>query len=70
MADAHKIDITLSWQNGKEFKMTQKEDDDAKIVIVSVEENGNIGAIWAEVTAICTKEFARNLKLIGDQMVV
>ena len=62
------LKVTFTWENGKYFKMETKAGDDDAIVVVKVEENGDIANLWSSIQDICLKTVTRFVGVIGDEM--
>lgn len=62
------MQITFAWENDVEFKMDTKLNDDDKITVIKVEENGDIANLWSGIQSICEKTVTRHLDTIGGVM--
>ena len=61
--------IRLSWENGVNFKMDTKLNDDSYITVIEMDENGCIGTLWDNGAAsVCKKFFDSQIDNIGDVM--
>lgn len=63
-----KLVLTLVWENRKLFKLTEKFNDTSPIVIVEVNENGDLPILWAGVEGICKIYFQSKIEMIGKEM--
>lgn len=61
--------FTFQWENNNGFQITTKLNDDETIVIVKVEENGDLGLLWPHIQSICEAYICSRLTAIGNEMV-
>lgn len=59
--------FTLTWENGKEVKLTQSDAGASAITIFNTEENGS-WADWDYMASIMNNSFARKVEAIGTEM--
>jgi len=66
----HELELTLTWENQKAFKMTAKEDGagSPKITILEIEEDGHIADLWPFLQRACETYFTKQLAKIGFEM--
>ncbi len=62
------LELTLEWENQKEFKFSSKPKDGEKTLVVKVEENGHIKDIWPFIESACIKFFQSQIETIGKEM--
>ena len=65
---ASELKITLTWENGVEFKMTAKRDDGDTLKVVQMDENGHIAQLWPSVQQLCETYLNNELEAIGHEM--
>lgn len=59
--------FTLTWENGKEIKLTRSDDGANAITILNVEENGSWGD-WDNMARIMNNTFNRKVEDVGKAM--
>lgn len=69
MAEAE-ITLTLTWENDEAFQLAYKKDNDDAIVIVRMEENGDLVNLFDNVSAICNTFFAKCMNTVSAEMKV
>jgi len=69
MSEALKV-IKLTWENGKEFKMTCTKDGTDPVIVLHMEENGHLPTLWENAQKICELFFNRLISDIGNEMKV
>jgi len=65
---AKRIRITLEWENGDFFELSEKVGDDPQKVITHNDENANLKAIWKHIEAACQTYFNDKIREIGEEM--
>ena len=60
--------IRLTWENGVNFKMDTKLNDENYITIIEMDENGHISSLWTNAQSICETFFNEKLNTIGTEM--
>ncbi len=65
---ASELELKLTWENGVNFTLTSKHDASAVKTIVSMDENGNLAALWLNVQNICETYVRQELETIGRVM--
>lgn len=66
MSDKYRI--ILEYENGVNFNMTCKFNDEDNITIISMDENGHIASLWDNIEDVCKTFFAEKLSTVGDAM--
>ncbi len=68
MADlAHKLVITLTWENKKAFKMVA-DNATAKVTIIECQEDGNLSILWPNIQSLAELYFKAEIESIGAEM--
>ena len=64
----NKLEVTFKWENENSFSMTAKVNDDDKIAIIEVEEDGCIEELWGGIEGVCIKYLQHQLRNMGKDM--
>lgn len=62
------IEITLKWKNEEFFEMTAKPNDGDATIVLRMDENTYLPALWSDVTKICSGYFKKIMEQIGNEM--
>lgn len=62
------IELKLTWENGKDFTMTSKENDGAILTVVKVSENGHLADLWNSIQKVGETYIKGVLTRIGTEM--
>lgn len=60
--------IRLTWENGVQFKMDTKLNDESYITILEMDENGHLHALWDNAHKLCDTFFHNTMEDIGKVM--
>lgn len=60
--------IRLSWENGVQFKMDTKLNDESYVTILEMDENGCLVCVWEHAGKLCKKYFDMQIDEIGRIM--
>ena len=63
-----KIQLTIRWENDQFFEMKVKPDDGDGNVVLRMDENTYLPALWSDVTKICSNYFKKIMEQIGNEM--
>lgn len=63
-----KIEVVYTWENNVRLKVTTQEDDNPKLTVLDMDENGCISSLWGYVEGIINTTHANMIKRIGDEM--
>ena len=65
---ATEILMKFAWENGEGFTMTSKENDDAVLTVVDIDENGYMSELWPHTQSMCEDYVKKELNRIGAEM--
>lgn len=65
---ANELELKLTWENNINFTLTAKRDAGSVKVVVSIDENGNIGTLFPHVEQLCKDYFTLQIADIATTM--